>query len=58
MIGELDAAVRPVGPFIFTMEATQRVTSSLVLSMTSGLLRATNKLFHVLRLMYKHGVLH
>jgi hypothetical protein len=58
MIGELDAVVRPVGPFISTMEATERVTSSLVLLMTSGLLHATNKLVPVLRLVYKHGVLH
>ncbi len=44
MIGELDAVVRPMGPFISTMEATVRVTSSLFLPMTSGLLHATNKI--------------
>jgi hypothetical protein len=46
IIGELDATVRPVGPFISTMEATERVISSLVLPMNFGLLHATNKIGH------------
>ena len=58
MIGELGDVVRPVSLFISKMEATKRVKSYLVHPMTSGLLHPTNKLVHVLRLMYKHGVLH
>ena len=55
MIGALDAVVRPVGPFISTMEATERVTSSLVLPMTNGLLHATSKSAPIVRYMYDHG---
>jgi hypothetical protein len=41
MIAELDAALRPCGPFISTMEATERVTMSLVIPMTLAILHAT-----------------
>ena len=57
IIAELDAAIRPVGPFISTMEATQRVTSSLVLPMTHGILHATSKEVHVLKYNYLNGEL-
>ena len=57
IIAELDAAIRPVGPFISTMEATQRVTSSLVLPMTHGILHATSKDVPVVKYMYLNGEL-
>ena len=41
-IGDLDAALRPCGPFISTMEATERVTCSLVLPMVHAILHATS----------------
>ena len=52
IIAELDVAIRPVGPLISTMEATQRVTSSLVLPMTNGILHATSKDVHVVKYLY------
>jgi hypothetical protein len=57
IIAELDAAIRPVGPFISPMEATQRVTSSLVLPMTHGILHATSKEVPVLKYNYMNGEL-
>ena len=52
VIAELDAALRPVAPFISTMEATERVTSSLVLPMTHGILHATHKDVPVVKYRY------
>ena len=57
VVGELDAALRLVGPFISTMEATERVTSSLVLPMTHGILHATHKDVPVVKYMYLNGEL-
>ena len=57
IIAELDAAIRPVGPFISTMEATQRVSSSLVLPMTHGILHATSKDVPVVKYVYLNGKL-
>ena len=41
MIAELDAVLRAIGPFISTMEATKRVTISLVIPTTLAILHAT-----------------
>jgi hypothetical protein len=57
IIAELDVAIRPVGPFIPNMEATQRVTSSLVMPMTHGILHATSKDVSVVNYMYLNGSL-
>jgi hypothetical protein len=57
IIAELDVALRPVGPFISTLEATERVTSSLVLPMTHGILHATSKDVPVVKYMYINGEL-
>jgi hypothetical protein len=43
MVGDLDAIVRPRGPFISTMEATERVTMSLVIPMILAILHATSR---------------
>ncbi len=43
MVADLDAVVRPCGPFISTMEATKRVTMSLVIPMTLAILHATSR---------------
>ena len=52
IIAELDGAIRPGGPFSSSMEATHRVTSSLVLTMTHGILHATSKDVLVVKYMY------
>ena len=57
MIADLDAVLRPVGPFISTMEATERVTSSLVIPMTLGIIHATCKDVLVQHYTYTNGVL-
>jgi len=57
IITELDDAICPVGPFISAMEAAQRVTSSLVLPMTRGILHATSKDGLVVKYMYLNGEL-
>ncbi len=57
VIAELDAALHHVGPFIFTMEATERVSSSLVLPVTHGILHATSKDVLVAKYMYIDGEL-
>jgi hypothetical protein len=43
MVSQLDAALRPVGPFIATMEASEKVTCSLVIPMTLAIIHATSK---------------
>ncbi len=55
LIADLDAVLRPVGPFISTMEATQKVTSSLVIPMVMAILHATNESNPVLRYSYTYG---
>jgi len=57
VIADLDAVLRPVGPFISTMEAKMRVTSSLVLPMTYGIIYATSKEAPVFKYMYINGEL-
>lgn len=42
-VGHLDAVLRPIGPFISTMEATKKVTVSLVLPMVGLLMKALDK---------------
>ncbi len=49
---ELDATLCSVGPFISTMKGTERVTSSLILPMTHGILHATSKDVLVVKYMY------
>jgi hypothetical protein len=56
-IADLDAVLRPVGPFITTMEATERVTISLVIPMTLAILHATSREIPVQRYTYINGVL-
>lgn len=57
LIGDLDAVLRPVGPFISTMEATEKVTSSLVIPMVMAILHATNETTPVLRYAFSFGEL-
>ena len=57
LIGDLDAVLRPVVPFISTMEATERVTVSLVIPMTLAIIHATSKEVPVQRYTYTNGVL-
>jgi hypothetical protein len=57
LIADLDAVLRPVGPFISTLEATEKVTSSLVISMVLAILNATSETTHVLRYTYTFGEL-
>ncbi len=43
MVGELDAVVRPCGAFISIMEATERVTMSLVIPTALTILHASSR---------------
>ena len=43
LVSQLDAALRHVGPFIATMEASEKVTCSLVIPMTLAIIHATSK---------------
>ena len=54
---DLDAVLRPCGPFISTMESTNHVTSSLVLPMTYAILHATSSDFLVQRYVHVNGEL-
>ena len=47
-----DAVLRPIGPFISTMEATNTITISLVLPMAGQLLNPTNPSSKVMLLDY------
>ena len=57
MIAELDAVLRPCGPFISTMEATERATMSLVIPMTLAILHATCRTTPVQVFKYSNGEL-
>ena len=57
LIADLDAVLRPVGPFISTLEATEKVTSSLVIPMVMAILNATSETTPVLRYTYTFGEL-
>ena len=57
MIVELDAVLRPCGPFVSTMQATQRVTMSLVIPITLALLHATCRTTPVQVFEYSNGEL-
>ena len=54
-IGDLDVVLRPCGPFISTMEATERVTCSLVLPMVHAILHATRPEVLVQCYVYVNG---
>ncbi len=56
-IGDFEPALRPVGPFIVTMESTDRVTCSLALPMIYSILHATSSAVHVHRYVYDNGEL-
>jgi len=43
VVSHLDAALWPVGPFIATIEASEKVTSSLVIATTFAIIHATSK---------------
>ncbi len=43
VVSHLDAALQPVGPFIATMEASETVTSFLVIPMTLAFFHATSR---------------
>jgi hypothetical protein len=43
IVSELDGALRLDGPFIVTMEASEKVTCSLFIQMTFAIIHATNK---------------
>ena len=55
LIGDLNAVLRLVAPFISTLEATEKVTSSLVIPMVMALLHATSEGTPVLRYTYTYG---
>ena len=57
LIADLNAVLRPVAPFISTLEATEKVTSSLVIPMVMALLHATSESTPVLRYTYTYGEL-
>lgn len=57
VVCDLDAVIRPVGPFIATMEATERVTMSLVIPMTAAILHATSSFVPVTLYHYNDGEL-
>ena len=45
LVSQLDAAIRLVGPFIATMEASEKVTCSLVIPMTLAIFMLQAKMF-------------
>ena len=57
IVSELDGALRPVGPFIATMEASEKVTCSLVIPMTLAIIHATSKDVPILCYSYEFGEL-
>ena len=57
LVSQLDAAIRLVGPFIATMEASEKVTCSLVIPMTLAILHATSKDVPILCYSYEYGEL-
>ena len=57
LVCDLDAVIRCVGPFIATMEATEKVTMSLVIPMTAAILHATNPSVPVTAYYYSDGEL-
>jgi len=52
---ELDGALRSVGPCIATMEASEKVTCSLVIPMTLPIIHATSKDVPILCYSYEYG---
>ena len=57
VVSHLDAVLRPVGPFIATMEASEKVTSSLVIPMTLAIIHATSRDVPVQVYSYEFGEL-
>jgi len=57
LIADLDAVLRPIVPFISTLEATEKVTSSLVIPIIMAILNATSETTLVLRYTYTFGEL-
>ncbi len=57
IIAEMGVALRHVGLFISTMEATESVTSSLVLRITHGIRHATSKNVPDFKYVYLNGEL-
>ncbi len=57
LIADLDAMLLPVGPFLSTLEATEKVTSSFVIPMVMAILNATSETTRVLRYTYNFGKL-
>jgi hypothetical protein len=57
MVGYLDVGLRPCCPFISTMEATERLTMSLVIPMTLAILHATSRHVQVEVFEYESGEL-
>ena len=55
VVSHLDAALRLVGQSIATMEASEKVTSSLIISMTLAVIHATRKDGHVHCYSYEFG---
>ena len=49
--------LRPVGPFISTLEASEKVTSSLVIPLVMAILHTTSEATPVLRYTYAFGEL-
>jgi len=55
LIGNLNAVLRLVAPFISTLEATKKVTSSIVIPIVMVLLHATSESTLVLCYTYTYG---
>ncbi len=57
MVSQLDATLRRVDPFIATMEASEKVTCSIVIYTTLAIIRATSKDVPILCHCYEYGEL-
>jgi hypothetical protein len=57
VLSNLDADSRPVGRFVATMEASQKVTSFLIIPMTLAIIHATSEDVHVHGYSYEFGEL-
>ena len=57
IVSELDGALRQVGPFLVTMEASEKVTCYLVIPMALAIIHATSKEVPMLCYSYEYGEL-
>ncbi len=57
IVSDFCGAFCPVGPFIATMEASEKVTCSLVIPMTLAIIHVTSKEVPILCYSYEYGEL-